>query len=178
MSQVSAPRKALIMGVALAIAVSGITAIAQLDAGPASATPTTTLLTASTRQGVADAVNAAYFPSGSTTAVIAEDSPAAVHLASSYAAVHQLPVVVATSGSTATDVTSRLSALSATHVVLLSVTPAWFAPAFQSSLTTAGVTQDSYIQSSDLFTRWTTAAGTSASEYAIARSRDRTMPRP
>ncbi len=115
-------------------------------------------------------MNATYFPSGSTTTVVAEDSAAAVHLASSYAATRQLPVVVAMSGSSASDVTSRLSALSSTHVVLVSVTPSWFTAGFQSSLTAAGVTQDSYIQSSDLFTRWTTAAGTSASEYAIARS--------
>ena len=32
------------------------------------------------------------------------------------------------------------------------------------------MTKDSYIQSSDLFTRWTTASGTTAAEYAIARS--------
>jgi len=102
--------------------------------------------------------------------VVAENSAAAVHLASTYAAVRQLPVVVATSGTTTSDVTSRLSTLHATHVVLVSVTPSWFTTAFQSSLTSAGVTKDSYIQSSDLFTRWTTASGTTAAEYAIARS--------
>jgi len=164
------PRRALTIGVVLALAISGLTVIAQLGSSPASATTTTSLVTASTRQGVADAVNSAYFSAGSTTAVVAENSAGAVHLASSYAAVRQLPVVVATSGTTTSDVTSRLSTLHATHVVLVSVTPSWFTTAFQSSLTSAGVVTDSYIQSSDLFTRWTTAAGTSAAEYAIARS--------
>ena len=134
MSGSGVPPRALTMGVVLALAISGLTVVAQLGSSPASATTTTSLVTASTRQGVADAVNSAYFSAGSTTVVVA----AAVHLASTYAAVRQLPVVVATSGTTTSDVTSRLSTLHATHVVLVSVTPSWFTTAFQSSLTSAG----------------------------------------
>ncbi len=158
------------MGLALVLAASGTSAIAQLRAVPAAATTSTSLVTAATRQGLADAVNSGYFPSGSTTAVVAEDSAAAVHLASSYAAVRQLPVIVATAGTTTTDVTNRLSTLHATHAVLVSATPSWFTTTFPSALTAAGVTTDAYIESSDPFTRWTIAAGTTAPEYALARS--------
>lgn len=133
---------------------------------------TTSLVTASTRQLLADQVNTSYFAGGATRAVVVQNTAGALHLGTNLASTAEIPVVVATSGATATDVISRLTALGVTAVDLVSETPGWFTSGFESALNGAAVTVDRAIQVSDVFTRWTTAAGTSADRYAVAKTDD------
>lgn len=131
---------------------------------------TSNLITGLGRAGVAETVSSSRFPSGSSTVVVAQDESNALHLAANFATWSDLPVVVSASGTTAANVISEIGSYSPSNVVLVSSTSGWFTTSFTADLTAASISVSALHDSSDLFTRWSAAAGTGHDEYVFARS--------
>lgn len=138
---------------------------------PASAT-TSGMTTGADRFELAGNIASDYFTLGADTVVVAQDSATSAHLAGAVAAVHEWPVLVSESGTTAAGVLPGIAALGATEVVLVSSTAGWFDTTFRSELVGASLTIAATHDAADTFTRWSAAAGLEAEEYALARSDD------
>lgn len=169
----TSPRQLRQRGISLALAAgllaTVLTVSSQTVGAETASASTTSLRTASSTTALANALALADFPTGSAAAVVAQNEKFAIHLASSYAARFNLPLVVATSGTSAASVLPTLNGLTSSQVVLVSSTAGWFASSFQQSLTAASIAISSEYTSTDLFARYSAAAlSASATEYVLA----------
>ncbi|MCM3505849.1 hypothetical protein M3666_12065 [Curtobacterium sp. ODYSSEY 48 V2] len=161
-------RQAIVATVATGLMVAGITVAVQPQA--AQAATTTQLVTGANRAALADNIAALDFASGSSKAVIVQGTDALTSNGATLASRLGAPVLVASSGTSASSLQTRLKALKVTDVTLVSRASTYFTSSFESELKTAGASVSTRVSGASDFALTVAAAqvGPSPSEVVLA----------
>lgn len=171
-SSVRRRQQAFVAAATAGLLVSGFTVATQV--APAAAATATQLVTGANRAALADAIAATDFASGATNAVVVQGTDAITQLGSNLAARLNGPVLVASSGSSASSLTSRIKSLKVTSVTLVSRTSSYFTSSFESELGAAGATVGARVIGDSDFRMSSAAAkvGPAPTEVVIADQAD------
>lgn len=158
--------------VAVTVFASGATVAVETQA--ASAATVTQLITGASRAALSDNVAAADYSTGATNVVVVQGTEALTQLGANLAGRLGGPVLVASSGSSASSLTSRIKALKATNVTLVSRTSSYFTSAFEAELTAAGASVSNRVVGASDFLISTAAAkiGPAPTEVVLADAGD------
>lgn len=169
-------RRRRVGGIALSVATVLIGSVITTSGVSTTATAATKseVITGASRSSVAEKIAAAGFSAGSTRAVIAADTAAETRIGANLAARLGVPLLVSTSGSSASSVSALVKKYGVTAVTTVSLSESYFTQVFVDELAAAGATVSTKLSGAseyDLSVN-AAAAGGHAAEYVLANTGD------